>query len=183
MTVHWYAAVPFRAMGTSCVHATPCDLILSPLNKACYEAFAERLRAKLKFPSLDRRLMQSVLCRYGNISYFDQPDKATADLKAYLQAYQNIYQRNIWLTEFALADFGNSTNNYTFTFASYPQQVAFLKAATAMLESLSFVERYAWYYLSPDGVYDGQNGLALDTGSLYFQNGSPTPTGLAFQPL
>lgn len=174
-------------MRKSCVPATPCDLILPPLHKACYKAFAEKprdLRAKLKFHSLDGRLMQSVLlCRYGNISYFDQPDKATADLKAYLQAYRNIYQRNIWLTEFALADFGNSTNNYSFTFASYPQQVAFLKAATTMLESLSFVERYAWYYLSPDGVYDGQNGLALDTGSLYFQNGSATPTGLAFQPL
>ena len=61
-------------------------------------------------------------------------------------------------------------------------QVAFLQQAVPMLDSLSFVERYAWYYLSPDQTYDGQNGLPLDTASLYNLNGSATPTGLAYQP-
>ena len=51
-----------------------------------------------------------------------------------------------------------------------------------MLNSLSFVERYAWYYLSPDQTYDGQNGLPLDTASLYTSSGSETPTGAAYRP-
>lgn len=61
-------------------------------------------------------------------------------------------------------------------------QVAFMQQAVPMLDSLSFVERYAWYYLSPDQTYDGQNGLALDTASLYKLDGSANPTGLAYQP-
>jgi hypothetical protein len=62
-------------------------------------------------------------------------------------------------------------------------QVAFLQQATTMLNSLSFVERYAWFFLSPDQTDDGQNGAPLDTGSLYTASGSPTPTGVAYQPV
>ena len=61
-------------------------------------------------------------------------------------------------------------------------QVAFLQQAVPMLNSLSFVERFAWYYLSPDQTYDGQNGLPLDTASLYTSSGSETPTGAAYRP-
>ena len=61
-------------------------------------------------------------------------------------------------------------------------QVAFLQQAVPMLNSLSFVERYAWYYLSPDQTYDGQNGLPLDTASLYTASGLETPTGAAYRP-
>ncbi|CAK0786607.1 hypothetical protein CVIRNUC_009821 [Coccomyxa viridis] len=119
---------------------------------------------------------------YGNLSYFGDPTAATASLQAYLQGYYNSYQRNVWLTEWCLADFGNATNNYAFTFATYNQQVAFLQQAVPMLNSLSFVERYAWYFLSPDQTYDGQNGLPLDTASLYTSSGSETPTGAAYRP-
>ena len=85
--------------------------------------------------------------RYANYTYFNNPTGAVAALQAYLQGYNAAYQRNVWLTEWAMIDFGNSTNNYAWTFPSYPQQVAFLQAAVPMLESLSFVERYAWFYL------------------------------------
>ena len=69
--------------------------------------------------------MTCISCRYGNSSYFGNPTAATASLQAYLQGYYNSYQRNVWLTEWALADFGNATNDYAFTFATYAQQVAF----------------------------------------------------------
>ena len=49
-----------------------------------------------------------------------------------------------------------------------------------MLDALGYVERYAWYFLSPDQAYDGRNGLPLDTASLYLMNGSATPTGHAY---
>jgi hypothetical protein len=44
------------------------------------------------------------------------------------QGYYNAYQRNAWLTEWALADFGNATNDWTFTFPTYAQQVAIVQA-------------------------------------------------------
>ena len=59
-------------------------------------------------------------------------------------------------------------------------QVAFMEQAVPMLDALGFVERYAWYFLSPDQAYDGHNGLPLDTASLYLMNGSATPTGQAY---
>ena len=59
-------------------------------------------------------------------------------------------------------------------------QVAFMEQAVPMLDALGFVERYAWYFLSPDQAYDGHNGLPLDTASLYLMNGSATPTGHAY---
>ncbi len=68
------------------------------------------------------------------------------------------------------------------TDAACSPQVAFLQQAVPMLNSLSFVERYAWYFLSPDQTYDGQNGLPLDTASLYTSSGSETPTGAAYRP-
>ena len=59
-------------------------------------------------------------------------------------------------------------------------QVAFMEQAVPMLDALGYVERYAWYFLSPDQAYDGHNGLPLDTASLYLMNGSATPTGRAY---
>ena len=44
-----------------------------------------------------------------------------------------------------------------------------------MLETLSFVERYAWYSLSP-WMKDGS-----DRNSLYYQDGDLTPAGVAYQ--
>lgn len=71
---------------------------------------------------------------------FGKPAGATAALQAYLQGYYRAYQRNVWLTEWALADFGNATNDYSFSFAAYDQQVAFLQQVIPMLDSLPFVE-------------------------------------------
>ena len=64
--------------------------------------------------------------------------------------------------------------------ASAALQVAFMEQAVPMLDALGYVERYAWYFLSPDQAYDGHNGLPLDTASLYLMNGSATPTGHAY---
>lgn len=89
----------------------------------------------------------------------------------------------MWLTEWALADFGDDSNGWAWTYATYSQQAAFLQQAAPMLDKLGFVERYAWYMLAPDQVYNGEKGQALDTASLVYNNGSATPTGLAYQPL
>ncbi|QFU90122.1 glycoside hydrolase family protein [Amycolatopsis sp. YIM 10] len=80
---------------------------------------------------------------------------AVDHLRGYLQAVHNRYGKPIWLTEYALIDFTQGTPRYP----TQEQQVAFVKNSSAMLQSLPFVERYAWFTLStataPTGLYDG----------------------------
>ncbi len=78
------------------------------------------------------------------------------------------YHKPIWLTEFALANFGASPQT-----PSRPQQAAFLTAATAMLQRLSYVQRYAWFGLEATPT-DGSMGL--------FRSGpAVTTVGRAFE--
>jgi Glycosyl hydrolase catalytic core len=78
---------------------------------------------------------------------------AVHELESYLRAIHARYHKPIWLTEFALIRFGATT-----TFPSARQQAAFVTAATAMLQRLKFVQRYAWFAL-PATPGDGTAGL------------------------
>jgi hypothetical protein len=93
---------------------------------------------------------------------------AVSQLQSYLQAVYARYHLPIWLTEFALANFGGSPATPT-----QQQQAAFLTAATAMLQSLPFVQRYAWFGLQATST-DGSMGL-FDTGPV------ATAVGRAFE--
>ena len=93
---------------------------------------------------------------------------AVSQLESYLQAVHARYHKPIWLTEFALANFGGSPQT-----PSRPQQAAFLTAATAMLQRLSYVQRYAWFGLEATPG-DGSMGL--------FRSGpAVTTVGRAFE--
>ena len=93
---------------------------------------------------------------------------AVSQLKSYLQAIHARYDLPIWLTEFALIRFGASTS-----FPSARLQAAFLTAATAMLQRLAYVQRYAWFAL-PATTGDGTAGL--------FRSGAvATAAGRAFE--
>jgi hypothetical protein len=93
---------------------------------------------------------------------------AVGQLESYLQAVHARYHKPIWLTEFALANFGGSPQT-----PSRPQQAAFLTAATAMLQRLSYVQRYAWFGLEATPA-DGSMGL--------FRSGpAVTTVGRAFE--
>jgi hypothetical protein len=80
---------------------------------------------------------------------------ATGQLQSYLQKVHDRYHLPIWLTEYALIDFSGSAPRYP----SSAQQADFVTRSTAMLDGLSFVERYAWFSLStstsPTGLYSG----------------------------
>ncbi|HWC79152.1 MAG TPA: sigma-70 family RNA polymerase sigma factor [Pseudonocardiaceae bacterium] len=92
---------------------------------------------------------------------------AVGQLKSYLQAVYNRYHKPIWLTEYALMNFGSG--------AKYPtaaQQSAFVTGSTTMLDSLSYVERYAWFALPAQA--------AGDTG-LYTDANTPTAAGIAYR--
>ena len=93
---------------------------------------------------------------------------AVSQLQSYLQAVYARYHLPIWLTEFALANFGGSPTTPT-----QQQQAAFLTAATAMLQGLPFVQRYAWFGLQATPT-DGSMGL--------FSSGpAATTVGRAFE--
>jgi hypothetical protein len=93
---------------------------------------------------------------------------ATGQLRSYLQAVYDRYHLPIWLTEYALIKFGATS-----TYPTSAQQVAFIQASTAMLESLPFMERYAWFALPT-----GKNG---DNTGLYRDGTTPTPAGVAYR--
>jgi hypothetical protein len=93
---------------------------------------------------------------------------AVSQLRSYLQAVWTRYHKPIWLTEFALARFGA-----TAVFPSPARQAAFVTAATAMLQRLPYLWRYAWFAL-PATSGDGSTGL--------FRSGAvATAAGRAFE--
>ncbi|GAA3385045.1 glycoside hydrolase family protein [Cryptosporangium minutisporangium] len=95
---------------------------------------------------------------------------AVGQLKSYLQTVHDRWRKPIWLTEYALIDFSAGVR-----FPTPEQQAAFVTASTAMLDSLSYVERYSWFLFSPprDG---GGSGT-----SLYTAAGTPTRLGTAYR--
>jgi hypothetical protein len=94
--------------------------------------------------------------------------RATDQLRAYLDATYQRYHKPIWLTEYALIEFGA-----TVTYPSQAQQADFVRASTAMLERLPYVERYAWFALPASS-----NG---DSTGLYRDGTTPTVVGSAYR--
>ncbi|MCF3960260.1 glycoside hydrolase family protein [Streptomyces fuscigenes] len=90
---------------------------------------------------------------------------AAQELRSYLESVHNRYHKPIWLTEYALTDYGHGTPRYP----SGQQQKDFVASSTKMLNGLDFVERYAWFALStgtsPTGLYDGTKANA--SGQVY----------------
>jgi hypothetical protein len=94
-----------------------------------------------------------------------------ADLKKWLTDAYNKYQKPIWLTEFGAPDCKSlgwcGSNAAALTQA---QVDAFVPQVVAMLEGLSFVQRYAWF------VDHTQAGFELSY--VFNDNGSLTQTGI-----
>jgi hypothetical protein len=96
-----------------------------------------------------------------------RPGPATDQLRSYLQAIHNRYHLPIWLTEYALISFSGGTQ-----YPAPDQQAAFITQSAAMLDSLPYVERYAWFGLAASGS---------PAGTALFQNGQATPMGVAYE--
>jgi Glycosyl hydrolase catalytic core len=92
---------------------------------------------------------------------------ATNQLRRYLQATYDRYHLPIWLTEYALINFSGSPK-----YPTLEQQAQFVRLSTAMLQSLSYVERYAWFALPSS--HPGDTGL-------YSDGSTPTTVGLAYR--
>ncbi|SDF37731.1 RNA polymerase sigma factor, sigma-70 family [Lentzea fradiae] len=97
----------------------------------------------------------------------DFGDAAVGHLRNYLEAVHKRYGKPLWLTEYALIDFSGGSPRYP----SPEQQAAFARGSAAMMESLPYVERYAWFALPADKPGTG----------LYAPGGTPNQAGLAYR--
>jgi hypothetical protein len=89
-----------------------------------------------------------------------------------LETIRTLYQRPIWITEFAVADWEAKTpgeNRHT------PERVAnFVAELLPRLEAMDFIERYAWFH-------GGVSGAALASSQLFNPDGSLTIVGEAYR--
>jgi hypothetical protein len=90
---------------------------------------------------------------------------AVGHLRGYIEAVHERYGLPIWLTEYALIRWEGGGSTYP----SDAEQAAFVEGSTAMLQSLPYVERYAWFALPTP---DDEQG----TGLYRHDARSPTPT-------
>jgi len=93
---------------------------------------------------------------------------AVGQLKSYVEAVHARYGKPVWLTEYALIDFSGGSPR----FPSLQEEAAFARGSSAMLESLPYVERYAWFALPAD--------KPTGTG-LYLPGGTPNQAGEAYR--
>jgi Ca2+-binding RTX toxin-like protein len=100
------------------------------------------------------------------VHYYSE-DGDVGKFKAFLEAVHKKYDRPIWVTEWALADWDRPGR------FSASEQAAYAWAGAKMMDGLPFVERHAWY-----SGYDGDEGLNAEVFRL---DGSLTPVGRAFQ--
>jgi hypothetical protein len=69
---------------------------------------------------------------------------AVDDLRRYLESVHDRYRLPLWLTEFSLITYQDGAH------VMKPQiQAEFLAAAAAMMTTLPFVQRWAWFSLPP----------------------------------
>jgi hypothetical protein len=96
------------------------------------------------------------ICLHPYQSNFD-PEKAVQDLKAELEYVHNAYHLPIWVTEYGLANWDTNADPGAQSAAS------FAISSAALMDHLSYVERYAWYSLIPN---QGSLSLLNSDGSL-----------------
>ena len=106
------------------------------------------------------------ICVHAYQSNFN-PEAATERLVKTLQTVYSLYHLPIWLTEYAMASW---PGNRTLT-PDFATQAAFARVSAPALESLPFLQRYAWYVDSPN----------QRTWSAYKPDGSETVVGAAWK--
>lgn len=104
---------------------------------------------------------------YGDDFRADESVKA---LKNFLETVYHKFRLPIWLTEYSLILWTDPL-----VFPSWDQQAEFATKSVKMLETMPFVERYAWYALPP-GTKDTNDSTAL-----YDESGTATPAGVAYR--
>jgi hypothetical protein len=109
------------------------------------------------------------ICVHWYGASFDTPT-AVDELRSYLEGVHDRFGLPIWITEYSLIDWTSPPK-----FPSWSQQAAFATASVAMLESLPYVERYAWFAM-PRYSDDPGETIYLDD-----ETTGITATGVAYR--
>jgi hypothetical protein len=107
---------------------------------------------------------------YANIT----DTNALARIKQQVEAVRAHYGKPIWITEIGIIDTRTNPGSASVNWA---RSVKFMRAVTAMLDSKTYVHRYAWM---ADNVSSRPN---LRWSTLYDANGRLTPLGTAYSQL
>ena len=73
---------------------------------------------------------------------------SVANFRAYIETYHNEFSLPIWVTEYAMVDYSHGAAPDQWRIPSLAVQAEYAVNATKMLQSLPYVERYAWFSLS-----------------------------------
>ena len=110
------------------------------------------------------------ICVHNYQDNYTDPVAATLELKQFLHKVYKLYAKPLWLTEFALTNWKSA--------ATPEQQQAYMKEVLPMLESLPFVERYAWFALPPNP--EGDEG-SLSSSNLCDKEGKLNASGYMYR--
>lgn len=94
-----------------------------------------------------------------------------ADFLGKLRATHKLYDLPIWITEFAVADWGTSREKPNRV--SEDEVAAFLQKVLPELEKTPWIERYAWFPSGP-------NFPALSSSALFDKDGNLTKVGKVY---
>jgi hypothetical protein len=114
------------------------------------------------------------ICLHWYGGNFD-PTSAVSELESYVEQTHAKYNLPIWVTEFALTNFGA-----TVTYPTETQMAEFASGAVDMLEDTSYVERYAWFALPPCDATGSSSCAAGNTRPLALDGGTLTSVGVAY---
>jgi hypothetical protein len=120
-----------------------------------------------------QNLRVDFICLHWYGGNFD-PTMAVSELQTYIEETHTKYNLPIWVTEYALTNFGGGTE-----FPTDDQQAAFAAASVTMLEATSYVERYAWFALPTCSANGGTCATGANTG-LAVAGGTLTQVGVAY---
>lgn len=114
----------------------------------------------------ERKLRVDFVCVHS----YGKPDPGA--LVRRLENVQKLYDRPLWITEFAVGDWGAKSveeNQH-----SAKTVLRFMEKVLPMLDRLDFLERYAWFPSKPDN-------RALGTSALFDEEGVLTPLGECYR--
>lgn len=113
------------------------------------------------------------LCVHRYIDSWNTVDEAIQILQNFLERVYDKYQLPIWLTEFSLIRW-RAAGVYEAEYPPLEIQKEFASRVQAMLTTLPYVQRYAWFEAYPYLKTPEENT------HLFGLNGTPTEVGLAY---
>jgi hypothetical protein len=113
------------------------------------------------------------LHRYPDLVNLD----AAEEIRGLVRRFWNKYHKPIWLTEYSGPNLMFAGFSGKATMANNAQ---FARDSCLVLESLPYVERYAWFSTGP-GAHDSTRGDGYAPTPLYIKRGELAPAGIAYR--